>query len=188
LQIVEWEENVARDLAILLDTNRATLAGHSGDNTLETSIVIAASIAQHLLEGGYSLQIFCWQNDAGTMRFMRHDAHNLLNLNATLHFLARLIPVADQNATLPRLAQEANGQIPPGRAALLLSSTLADFAGARQLLQGRVGAPCYTIAMEANSFEAERSKTAQDGYFQFDPLTRVARRGDAVTAILEQMS
>ncbi len=159
LQIVEWEENVARDLAILLDTNRATLAGRSNENTLETSIMIAASVAQHLLEGGYSLQIFCWQTDENkNNRLLRHDAHSLLQLNATLHFLARLLPVENAEATLPRLAQEANPQMPPGRATLLLSSTLADLSAARRPLQGRVGAPCYTIALEANSFEPERSQ------------------------------
>lgn len=224
LQIVEWEENVARDLAILLDTSRSTLAGQGTDNTLETSIVIAASVARHLLEGGYSLQIFCWQNgEDSSLKLMRHDARNLPALNSTLHFLARLLPMetargayttahnvhfkgvfdeahkpatktymaaqqAALEATLPRLAQEAASQIPAGRATLLLSSTLADLAAARRPLQGRAGAPCYCIALDANSFEPERAKTSQSEFLQFDALTRVVRRGDALAAVLEQMA
>ena len=193
LQIVEWEENVARDLTILLDTSRAALAGRGGDNTLETSITVAASVAQHLLEGGYSLQIFCWQNDEKSgvpeaLRLMRHDAHNLLSAGATMQFLAQLLPVENKSASLSQLSQEASGQIPQGRATLLLSSTLADLAAARKPLQGRAGAPCYCIAMDAHSFEEEHAKTAQNEYFQFDSLTRVVRRGDALTAVLEQMA
>ena len=198
LQIVEWEENVARDLTIFLDTNRATLAGSGSDNSFEAAIVIAASIAQHLLEGGYHLQIFCWQSDEkGVLRLVSHDARNMLDLNATLHLLARLLPVdlpsglpgALPDATLGSLTHQCGHQLQPGRATLLIASTLADLGAARRPLQGRAGAPCYTLALDADSFEEGPRGKAQDTSFtQFDALTRLVRRGDAVASTLEQMA
>jgi uncharacterized protein (DUF58 family) len=190
LQVVEWEENVARDLAIFLDTSRATLAGRGGDNTLETSIVIAASIAQHLLEGGYHLQIFCWQNDhEQTLQLIRHEARNLLDANATMHLLARLTPVENSDATLGRLTHQAALQVPPGCASLIVASTLADLETARRPLQGRTGAPCYTLALDALSFEEKtRDKTQNTSFTQFDALTRLVRRGEPIASVLEQMS
>lgn len=196
LQIVEWEENVARDLAILIDTSRATMAGRSSDNTLETAIVVAASIAQHLLEGGYGVQLFCWQTDhsqnenraARTPYLAHYNAQNLLELNAVLSFLARILPVDNASASLPTLAREANAHIAPGRAALLISSTLAPLTEARSALRTQAGAPCYAIVCDANSFETEKPKTNDATFRQFDALTRMVRRGDALAAIIEQMA
>lgn len=204
LQIVEWEENVARDLAIVLDADKAALAGEDLDNTLETSIIIAASIARHLLEGGYALQLFCWQNSAdsknSTRQLIKHEAHNVLDLPAILHLLARLLPVEStpgSNASLPSLTREAAMHLPPGRATLLLSSTLADLQAARRPLEGREGAPCHILALDATSFGTTTnaphrpiSSTASpaDSLPRFDSFTRVVRRGDALTAVLEQMA
>lgn len=190
LQIVEWEENVARDLAIFLDTSRATLAGRGGDNTLEASIVVAASIAQHLLEGGYHLQIFCWQNEGEqTLKLISHQARNLRDANGTMHLLARLLPVENSEATLGHLTHQAGHQLPPGRASLLIASTQADLESARRPLQGRAGAPCYTLALDADSFEeGQRAKMQATSFTQFDALTRLVRRGEPIASVLEQMA
>lgn len=194
LQIVEWEENVARDLALLLDTQAATLAGEGGENTLETTVAIAASVAQHLLEGGYACQIFCWQPRDHGFEMVHLNAHNHGDLSKTLRLLAGVRPVDHDEATLPELARRALGQLPQGRATLIVASTMADIATARRLLSARAetGGHCYTLAIDATTFQEAHSKKAASvrgpGLSSLDPLSRVVRCGDSIAAALEQMA
>jgi uncharacterized protein (DUF58 family) len=197
LQIVEWEENVARDLAILLDVNSATLMGQAPDDTLEMSIIIAASIAQHLLEGSYTFQLFCWETAPdGQVKLLNHQAHSVGDLSSTLHMLARVQAVHDGAATLENLTQEALAHLPPGRATLIVSPTSANIAAARKMLapRGDSGGTCYTIALDAASFETVSSKTKAPlnprvaYHVPRDPQTRLLRRGEPIAAALEQVA
>lgn len=191
LQIVEWEENVARDLALLLDTQAATLSGEGGENTLETTISIAATIAQHLLEGGYACQIFYWQPHEKGCEMVHLNAQNSAERSKTMRMLAGVVPVDHANATLPELARRALEHLPAGRASLIVSSTMADIAAARRLLSAQ--AVCYTLALDATTFadKTHSKKAAQvrgPGLSAMDPLSRVIRSGDSIAAALEQMS
>jgi uncharacterized protein (DUF58 family) len=71
LHIIEWEESLASDLTVLLDTQifsdlPAKPDGAAGDTEdenelLEIAVTLTASIATYLLENGYQFQLFCWQ-------------------------------------------------------------------------------------------------------------------------------
>ncbi len=194
LQIVEWEENVARDLALLLDTQAATLAGENGENTLETTITIAATVAQHLLEGGYACQIFYWQPHEDGCEMVHINAQSSGDLSKMLRLLAGVIPTDHADATLLELAHRAPQHLPAGRASLIVSSTMADIAAARRLLSARaaLGGQCYTLALDATTFaQKTHSKKAEvrgPGLSGIDPLSRVFRSGDSIAAALEQMT
>lgn len=65
IHVVEWEENLATDLTVLLDTQVTTTrdgAPQDGiDEAWESAIVLTASIADYLLENGFRFELFCWQ-------------------------------------------------------------------------------------------------------------------------------
>jgi hypothetical protein len=187
LQIVEWEENVARDLAVILDNSRANLAGKGPHSTLEAAITAAASVAQHLLEGGYAFQIFAWRETNGGAQLWRYEARNAAGIAPLLYQLAHLEIVNDTAATLERLASEAALSMPPTRAALLLASTRAPIEAARRPFAARAAfAPCYTIAFDAASFDGEVANAA--AWPPRDALTRIVRNGDSLAAALEQVA
>jgi len=208
LHVVEWEENIASDLTVLLDTSASWIVGNPADNTLESAITLTASIAAHLLESGYNFQLFCWQQPAAEspeLQVLHHDAHSATSLRATLQLLARLQPVREEGATLPRLARSAAPLLPRGRSVLLIASSLADVAGARQtilaLQQG--GASCYALILDAASFREgafrasdtppgdtpsgnARSAVEPHGMAPLAAGTRLVRHSDSLTAVLER--
>ncbi|MDQ3812854.1 MAG: DUF58 domain-containing protein [Armatimonadota bacterium] len=196
LHVIEWEENVASDLTVLLDTNAAGIVEAEGESTFETAVTLTASIAAHLLESGYNFQIFCWQQASqasSELQLLRHEARNASSLGATLQLLAKIQPVRHDGASLPRLAQSAEPAIPRGRSALLIASSLVDVAEAQRALAGlqHGGASVYALVLDAASFrETSPAATASAGDSSSAPMltprTRIVRRGDSLAAVLER--
>lgn len=188
LHVVEWEEDIAADVTVLLDSQAATVAGIDVENSFETAITLAATIAVHLLEKGYRFQLFAWQasenhGSAQTIprqrrwhlpwhstterehhaaRMRQIEARNSSGITGIRQLLAELEPVEVDTATLPHLAQQAMSSIPNDRNVILIASTLADIAGAARLLGStQSGQPrCQALALDAVSFSIDPAAAA----------------------------
>ena len=138
LHVIEWEEETAADLTVLIDTHAPSIAGAAHDDSLELSIIAAASVAAFLLERGQRARIFWWadetENNAsasadasgqmagvGGARLMRVEARHQAGLTLVLTALAQIEVCHCTGATLSALSarvQRATGD----EGALLLGS------------------------------------------------------------------
>lgn len=199
MHVVEWEENMAADAVVLLDTQASTIAGPEGDDTLEAAIVMTASIALHLLESGYQFELFHWRSDpAGGPQLSHFQARSAAKGEEVLRLLAGIEPVDSQLATLPLLAEEALANPTGGRYALAIGSTLADVQGTLDMIKSRnvSGLLGQAIILDAASFEKDRTGDTglgsrstlrrEKGGLMTDPGVRVIHKGDSFAAALEQ--
>ncbi len=180
LHVIEWEEDSAADLTILLDVQAALVAGTSGQDSLEMAIVAAASVAAFTLENGQRARIFWWADDPanpnGAARLMRVESRHQAGLAQILTALAVIVLCHSSSATLPALSARVQRETGDESALLLASdranwsAALAPWLGAR----GRIGA--QGLAFEAVSFESEEKA----GF--------ALRAGDAVLATLQRAS
>jgi hypothetical protein len=209
LHIVEWEEALASDTTVILDNQLAAVAGQGGDNSLETAITLAASIAAYLLENGYQFEMFYWgqavaatkerharerKAGGGTKVAPPHlehlQARNNSELGRVLHTLAALPVVPADEATLPRLCAAATPRMTAGRSVLVIASSLADAATAMHHLQlAPSGAACQMLLLDGESFaeNAGGSEPTPAGRVAASSRRiRVVRRGEPLAAVLER--
>ncbi len=176
LHVIEWEEEAAAELTILLDTQASFICGPAGADTLEASITAAASVAAFLLERGQRTRIFWWQGDvavtAGGPRLMRVEARHLAGLKQILTALAKIVPCQNAGATLAALSERVRRETGEQSVLLLASDeaawkpSLAPWQRARTRVNG--------LAFEAASFD----EAAREGF--------TLRAGAAVTATLQR--
>lgn len=197
LHVLEWEEEKASDLTVILDTQAAISVRGIPDrdgkdfytsDTFETNIILAATLASYLLENGYQFQLFCWENDHGSNPVAaRHEARNLGGLPVILRALARLQPVASSDASAARLAAGIRRYIPPGRGVMLLTTDLSDVQGAVRQLSERSGPPAQALVLDALSFAGAGAAGAiPTGAKRLPPGARLVRRGESLSNVLEQ--
>ena len=144
LHVIEWEEDTASDLTILIDTHAACVAGTPGEDSLEMAITAAASVAAFLLGQGQQVRIFWWADglpgDAATSpgttinratngvangaRLVRVESRHLAGLTPILSALAKIAHCHHANATLTALSARVAREL-GDQNALLLSSDLA---------------------------------------------------------------
>lgn len=178
LHVIEWEEETASDLTILLDTQAQFVAGSPGDDTLEHAITAAASVAAFLLESGQRARIFWWaQGDvaASGPRLMRVESRHQTGLKTVLTALAKIVPCRHSDATLATLAARAGREIGDESVLLLASDGAAWNEALAQCKQRRTRGQIRGLAFESDSF-AEPAREA----FQL-------RAGKAVTATLRHL-
>lgn len=197
LHVVEWEETLGSDLAVLLDVRIAAEDAAALDEALEASITLTASVAAHLLESGHYFQMFCWQpapaapapgaSDASTpgIQLCHRQARKAGEIEEVLKALAELqaLPSArlSSEATLSRLARQAAPAL--GRSGvLLIAPTTADITeavaalGASTTAQSYVRGPrVHVLALDAASFASSDS----DGSGSSDDLDGIAFPNDA---------
>ena len=172
LHVIEWEEESAAQLTLLLDAQASCIAGAPGQDTLEASIVAAASVAAFLLENGQRARVFWWAaTDAQTPdspHLMSVEARHRAGLATVLTALAQIEPCQAQQANLAALCRRVQTQ--EGDAgALLLGSDRADWTAAMNVWQTPrratygefVGA--RGLAFEATSFENSAPATLRAG-------------------------
>jgi uncharacterized protein (DUF58 family) len=197
IHVVEWEENMAADAVVLLDTQAATIAGPAGDDTLEAAITLTASIALHLLESGYQFQMFCWQaTTAGGLEMQHLQARSSAAVDTVLRSLAAIAPVESESATLPSLAERAIKVLKGGRYAIALGSTRADLEGTLRVLNGGGARQLQgqAVALDAASYEDPREERheAVGGFSRHvagaaSRGIRVVHRRDSIAAALERV-
>lgn len=198
LHVVEWEETPGADLALLLDTQAETNAGKGEHSTLEAAITVAASIAVHLLEGGFRVQLFYYDSVAEGRNVPVLHLHQLQgksveSTSMILRALAEIEPVENSTATLTRLAQHASPQIARGMGVVLLSSSLAAFQAALQRAGENVdGATCRGLIFDADSYVGADSNKAKPMLHGITSLrrgkvrdVRTIRCGESLGAALE---
>lgn len=159
LHVIEWEEDSAADLTILLDVQAALIAGTPGQDSLEMAIVAAASVAAFTLENGQRARIFWWADDPinpnGAALLTRVESRHQAGLSQILTALAKIAPCHHAGATLPALSARVQRET-GDEGALLLAS---DGAQWREALTPWLGARGRTsaqgLAFESASFEAE---------------------------------
>ena len=178
LHVIEWEEETAADLTILLDVQADLIAGSAGQDTLESSITAVASVAAFLLERGQQARIFWWQDaasaDASGPRLMRVEARHQTGLTQILVALAKIVPCLEAQATLAALSQRVQSQVGDQSALLIGSDRAAWEAALAPWKRGGLRGGAHGLAFEAASFEA-----AQREEFTL-------RAGAAVSATLQR--
>ena len=176
LHVIEWEEETAADLTILLDTGANLVFGAAGDDTLEHGITAAASVAAFLLERGQRARVFWWQDDvaavAGAPRLMRIDARHQTGLTQILTALAKIVPCQNAGATLAALGERVQRDVGDESALLIGSDQCAWDAALAPWKRGRAGVG--GLAFEATSFE----ESAREGF--------TLHAGSAVRATLQR--
>lgn len=177
LHVIEWEEETASDLTILLDVQARFIVGRAGDDTLEHAITAAASVAAFLLECGQRARIFWWADDvaASGPRLMRVEARHQAGLTQILTALAKIGPCHNNEATLSALGQSVQRETGEESALLLGSDEAAWNAALAPWKRGRVRASVNGLAFEAASFEDAQS----EGF--------ILRAGAAVTATMQRV-
>ena len=178
LHVIEWEEETAADLTILLDVQANLIFGRAGDDTLEQGITAAASVASFLLERGQRARIFWWQDAVavtGGPQLMRVEARHQTGLMQILTALAKIVPCSDAEATLAALSQRVAPEV-GDESALLIGSDQANWdAALAPWRRGHFRAGAHGLAFESASFaEAER-----EGF--------TLRAGAAVTATMQRV-
>lgn len=205
LHVIDWEDEVASDLTVILDAQATIAAGHGAQSTFETSITLCASVAAFLLENGFHFQVFCWENGepkAKTkgerrkteapipgLHLGRYEGRNIGLLRPILHSFARLELVNSPDATLARLVQNVRPHLAPGRGVLLVSTNLAAVAPALLALQALPGVRAQALVLDAFSFaggEHGASLGAPMGGAKLPPGAKLVRQGDSLTGILER--
>lgn len=161
LHVIEWEEDSASDLTILLDVQAAWIAGTPGEDSLEMAITAAASVAAYTLENGQRARIFWWADDPtnanGAARLMRVESRHQAGLSQILTALATIAPCHHSSATLPALSARVQRET-GDEGALLFASDLANWSAALApwlVARGRTGA--QGLAFETASFEDEKN-------------------------------
>ena len=159
LHVIEWEEDSAADLTILLDVQATLVAGTPGQDSLEMAIVAAASVAAFTLENGQRARIFWWADDPanpnGAARLMRAESRHQAGLAPILTALAVIVPCHNSGATLAALGARVQRET-GDESALLLASDGANWSAAlAPWLSGRGRIGAQGLAFEAASFEAE---------------------------------
>ena len=180
LHVIEWEEETAADLTILLDTQATLVFGAAGADTLESSITAAASVAAFLLERGQRARIFWWAPGdvaAHNPRLMRVEARHQSGLTQILTALAKIGPCPGERATLAALSERAGRESGDESALLIGSDEAAWQAALAPWKRGRAGAGAGAggLAFEAASF----AEAARDGF--------TLRAGAAVVATLQRV-
>ena len=171
LHVIEWQEEMACDLTLFLDVQASVHGGKGSDNSLETLVILAATIANYLLENGHRFGMMWWQetqpasreaasSDAAleSLHLCRYEARNMGGVEAMLRALAGLQPCSHAGATLAHLVSQGAVWVPPRQGVLLLSSERADVgaASARFAAQAPQGqARAQVLLVEAASFETQ---------------------------------
>ena len=214
LHVIEWEEETASDLTILLDTSAANIAGETGHDTLEQGITAAASVAAFLLENGQRARLVWWADEPATgakgeklaARLVSVEARHRAGLAQILTGLAKIAPCQAPGASLATLSARVQNEA-RGAGALLLGSDRAPWNEALAFWQGGRDAVCG-LAFDAASFEPENagagftlraggagaltatmqragaSKTPRKK--ALPPQVRRVMKGDSLAAILER--
>ena len=206
LHVIEWEEDTASDLTILLDTHAACVAGAPGEDSLEMAITAAASVAAFLLGQSQQTRIFWWADGAsddvatspGTAtnggaarngattdgaRLMRVESRHLAGLTPVLSALAKIAICRHPNATLAALSARVARELGEQNA-LLLSSDGADWKQALAPWQSefRPG------GAHGGAYSGARGLAFDAASFRDAPSARiVARAGIRVTATMRRV-
>ncbi len=177
LHVIEWEEETASDLTILLDAHARFVVGHAPSDTLEHSITAAASVAAYLLERGQRVRIFWWADEVGESgpRLMRVEARHQAALTLVLTALAKIVPCYDEGATLSALGARVQRETGDESALLLGSDSAAWNEAMAPWQRGRIRAETHGLAFESASFE----DAARDAF--------TLRAGAAVTATMQRV-
>ena len=204
LHVVEWEEETASDLVILLDVQAQFIAGDAFQNTLESAILAAASASAYCLENAQRVRIFWLETSGGQVKLRQTSARHRGALREILAALAKISPCADSGATLAFLCESARAQCPDFEAFLVLSSDGADIETARKawpairdgktLLFHRASFSDKSAKLEEHS---EKKSPVRDGApatsspprFSNQPVERNClrvRRGESLTAALQK--
>jgi hypothetical protein len=190
LHVVEWEEHPAGDLCVLLDTQRAALAGNALENTLESSIILVASMAAFVLESGYRFQFLCWQEettqDDTTLapRLVYHDAYNPLSLNSIYQTLARIVPVTANGTSLQDLVRES-AKISADGAVLISSSNVSFTAALEQLRANQRGQEAFAFIFDAATFLPETTPSSFVTLGRAQSGVRLVAKNESLTTVLE---
>lgn len=158
LHVVEWEEEMASDLVVLIDVDASMNFGPDGDDTFEACVVAAASIAARLLDQGRRVRIFWWKPDATTPFGIRLDGVEARHQGGqvrVLEALAKLEAHSAPRATLVELSQAVRAQVGQGETALLLASDRVDVAAALKVWGHNSGA--RALLFDADSFVSQTS-------------------------------
>ena len=177
LHVIEWEEESASDLTILLDTQAQWIAGLPGDDTLEHAITAVASVAAFLLGSGQRARIFWWADDvaADEPRLMHVESRHQTGLTQILSALAKIVPCRHANATLAALGARAQSQTGDENV-LLVGSDRADWNEAlAPWKRGRLGGRASGLAFAADSFD----EAAREAF--------TLRAGEIVTATMQRL-
>lgn len=179
LHVIEWEEETAADLTILLDVGASLVCGRAGEDTLEQGITAAASVAAFLLERGQRARIFWWADAVAAPgdgpRLMRVEARHQTGLTQILTALAKIVPCQNAQATLSALGQRTAPEV-GDESALLIGSDWANWEAAlAPWRRGHFRAGVNGLAFEAASF----AQSELDGF--------TLRAGAAVTATMQRL-
>jgi len=189
LHVIEWEEEMASDLTIVLDTQASVIARAPQDvqdeaegttdhewDTLECAITGAASVAAYLLENGYQVQVLFFEPDARQgFRLSRYEARHRGALGHLLQVLAVIEPVKSPEANLGTLVQQARRLVVEGRSLLIMSTDLADVEGALSLAAQRSAPRPQALIFESKSFQeavAPKAAGADPGAAKKGPFKR----------------
>lgn len=199
LHVVEWEEETASRVTLLIDVMAAHIAGPDGANTLEASILAAASVASYTLENGQRVGVFWWQGVGQGPQLNFVEGQHRGALSTVLTALACIESCDHPEATLPNLAQAVAARGSWSEGMLVLGSDRCAWAKTWQ-----VGASPGTrrgLAFDAASFEEPASakglsnkslpikplaSTSSGSGHMLPPGVRRVRRSESLSGILEQ--
>ena len=214
LHIVEWEEEMAHDLTLLLDVEAKIHAGEPGDDSLEMMVSVAASVAAFLLQNGHHFGLMWLENplqsdSTAESQLRRVEAHNLGDLEAVLRALAHLQTCKAPKSGLEHLISQAAPHLAGENGLLLVTTERADLGAAWSMME--VVAPSHNhsksrsgqnIVIDAHSFAVaasepnatvghpENSKPPSPAHKSAPDLTSQAarrlKRGDSLVAFLER--
>ncbi|HEX9996712.1 MAG TPA: DUF58 domain-containing protein [Abditibacterium sp.] len=169
LHVIEWQEEMACDLTLFLDVQSSVHAGHGDEHSLEVLVVMAATIANFLLQSGHRFGMMWWAEtpdtspqsglgNASMLRLHRYEARNVGGIDAILRALAELQECFHDDATLAHLVSQGAPFVPHGQGSLLISTE----RGEAQLNSAHLGTPTsrraffsQTLLIEAASFETQ---------------------------------
>lgn len=209
LHVIEWEETPAADLAVLLDVHKDAVAGDEDENTLETCIVAAASIACFLLENGCRFQLFYFapektetsQSEGAARTGLKSlTVHSVDGIETVLRALAEIEAVENTRSDAVALSEAALPKVARGMGALMIASSRAPLDKAlSRSLPGSFGGLRALIA-DADSFEIPpetkdtEKKPANTPFMAARRVRRprgrhgeafLLRRGESIAAALE---
>ena len=177
LHVIEWEEETASDLTILIDTDARFVVGPAGDDTLEHAITAAASVAAFLLESGQRARIFWWAEGdvaAAEPLLMCVESRHQNGLIAVLTALAKIESCHHAGATLGALSARVQREAADESALLLGCDGAAWGEALAPWRRGRDWISARGLALEADSFQ----QTTRD--------TLTLRAGERETATLQR--
>lgn len=206
LHVIEWEESPATDLALLLDVQAQAVAGDELDNTLETAITAAASIATYLLENGCRVQLLYFARErtgAPSISLRNVEAHSVQGIEAVLSALAEVEAIDSDAASVAHLREAAYPLVARGLGTLIIASSratsgnsFAETSSSHSNLNSS-----NLLLVDAESFEfRKKAPSAPDGKLSnthpaaaFPSRRRpsrragipLLRRGEPIAAVLE---